>query len=237
MEQDGATQHRDAFDFQAGEVLLIDKPYGWTSFDVVKKVRNLVKVKKVGHAGTLDPLATGLLILCTGRKTKTIDQIQAGQKTYRAEFVLGAITPTYDAEMEPEPVANPGGITPETIEEAMRAFEGSIEQTPPAYSAKKIKGVRAYKQARAGQEVAVTPKMVQVDQFRLLDYDTEKAEGSARIICGKGTYVRSLIHDLGQELGVGAYLKNLRREQIGPYRIEDAWTIDALKQTLKAENA
>jgi tRNA pseudouridine55 synthase len=222
-------------DFAAGEVLLFDKPYGWTSFDVVKKVRKLTGAKKVGHAGTLDPLATGLLILCTGRLTKSIASIQAGEKEYRATFALGATTPTYDAEMTPEPQADASGITSAQIQAAMQALSGTIQQTPPPYSAKKVKGQRAYHQARQGEPVALAPVTVTVSAFELLHYEGP-AQAEARIVCQKGTYVRSLVHELGQRLGVGAYLTGLQRTRIGDYPLAEAWNLDAFAAAISPEN-
>lgn len=211
-------------------VLLIDKPSGWTSFDVVAKIRNTLKVKKVGHAGTLDPLATGLLILCTGRKTKEISEIQNADKEYLVEFQLGATTPSYDAEFEPENHVDASHLTIEMLAQAMRLFTGEIDQRPPNFSAVKVKGKRAYELARRGVEMELQPKKVKILEFTLLEF-LPGALVHARVRCSKGTYIRSLVHDLGQRLGVGAYMTNLRRTAIGNYRIEQADTVaDFLKK-------
>lgn len=212
-------------DFAAGEVLLFDKPKGWTSFDVVKKVRGLVRVKKVGHAGTLDPLATGLLILCTGRKTKTITGIQGQEKEYLVEFRLGATTKSYDSEFEPENITDCSHLTQEAVEAAMPAFRGEIWQKPPIFSAVKIKGKRAFKSARAGKHVEVRPRLVDVYEFELLEFKAPDW-ARARIRCSKGTYIRTIVHDLGQALGVGAYILELQRTRIGDHLLENAWEID-----------
>lgn len=213
------------FDFQEGEVLLFNKPKTWSSFDVVKKVRGLIKVKKVGHAGTLDPLATGLLILCTGRKTKTISGIQGQEKEYIVEFRLGATTPTDDAEMEPENLKDTSHLTREMLETSIDKFRGEIEQIPPQFSAVKVKGKRAYKSARAGKEVKLDPRKVTIYEFTLLDFQAPD-RASARIRCSKGTYIRSLVRDIGADLGVGGYMTDLVRTRIGEYSLENAWEID-----------
>ncbi len=223
-------------DFVAGEVILIDKPKGWTSFDVVKKVRWLIKTKKVGHAGTLDPLATGLLILCSGKMTKTIDSIQAQEKEYLVEFRLGATTPSYDAEFDAENICDAAHITRDMIESAIIGFKGEISQLPPQFSAVKVDGQRAYAAARAGKTVDIKPRTITVYDYELLDFHPQTvdspARASARIRCSKGTYIRTLVHDLGQVLGVGAYILELRRTRIGDYRVEDAFTIEGLQAML-----
>lgn len=212
-------------DFPAGEVLLIDKPKSWSSFDLVKKVRSLVRIKKVGHAGTLDPLATGLMIVCTGKKTKKITAIQDSYKEYEVEFYLGATTKSYDSEFPPENLVDAIHIDRTEIEAVLPQFLGAIEQLPPAFSAVKVNGRRAYKSARAGREVQVRPRMVMVKSFELLDFEgSEKV--TARIVCTKGTYIRSLVHDLGQLLGVGGYILELKRTKIGDHLLENAWDID-----------
>ena len=230
MEQN---KHR-TFDFQEGEVLLFNKPKGWTSFDVVKKVRNLVKVKKVGHAGTLDPLATGLLILCTGRKTKTISEIQGAEKEYVVEFRLGATTPSDDAELEPENLKDTTHLTREMLENSIAKFRGEIEQIPPQYSAVKVKGKRAYKSAREGKEVKLDPRKVTIYEFVLLDFHAPDI-ASARIRCSKGTYIRSLVRDIGKDLEVGGYMTELVRTRIGEYALDNAWEIDEFEAHLKSE--
>lgn len=211
--------------FAEGEVLLFDKPKGWTSFDLVKKVRNLVRVKKVGHAGTLDPLATGLLILCTGKKTKTIDHIQAQEKEYVVEFQLGATTPSYDSEFPPENETDFQHIDREQIEKALVGFRGEIQQVPPQFSAVKVDGKRAYKAARAGQKIEIKSRQVTVYAYDLDSYEAT-GRGIATIRCSKGTYIRTLVHDLGQNLGVGAYIVELKRTRIGDFSLANAWEID-----------
>ena len=213
-------------DFLAGQTLLFDKPKGWTSFDVVRKVRNSIRIKKVGHAGTLDPLASGLLILCTGRHTKTINQIQEMEKEYEVLFKLGATTPSYDAEFPEENVVDATGIRRESVEQGMQAFSGEIDQIPPMFSAVKVDGQRAYKAARKGKKLELKSRKVHIYEFVLLDQTLTPTLFAAKIRCSKGTYIRSLVHDLGQQLGVGAYIRELRRTRIGEYHVDDAWEID-----------
>jgi tRNA pseudouridine55 synthase len=222
-------------DFLAGQTLLFDKPKDWTSFDLVRKVRNLIGIKKVGHAGTLDPLATGLLIICTGRATKTIDTIQGQEKAYEALIRLGATTASYDAEQPEENLRDASHLGRAEIEAAMVAFQGEIEQTPPAYSAVKVGGKRAYQAAREGKPLQLRSRQVQIYEWTLLEQvEGEASCWRARIRCSKGTYIRSLAHDLGQALGVGAYLAGLTRTRIGAHRLEDAWQIEAFEQWIRA---
>ncbi len=211
--------------FSQGRVLLIDKPLRWTSFDVVRKIRNTIRIKKVGHAGTLDPLATGLLIVCTGRFTKKINEYMAQEKEYTGTITLGAITPTYDLESEPENFKPFEQITPEQIRTATQKFTGPILQVPPAHSAIKVDGKRVYELARKGKEVKLEPRPVTIYQFEITA--KEDALLHFRVVCSTGTYIRSLAHDLGQELGCGAYLSSLCRTRIGDYRLEDASSMDA----------
>ena len=220
--------------FQDGQTLLFNKPKHWTSFDVVKKVRRIVKVKKVGHAGTLDPLATGLLILCTGKHTKQITAIQELDKEYELVFKLGATTPSYDAEFPEENIKDASHISPTDIEEALEGFRGGIVQMPPIFSAVKIDGKRAYKSARKGKEVQLRPRWVTVHQFDLLNTDSLDAV-QAKVRCSKGTYIRSLVHDLGQVLGVGGYIRELSRTRIGTHRLQDAWEIADFEREVKAK--
>lgn len=222
-----------ALDLTAGEVLVFDKPKKWTSFDVVKKIRGLTRTKKVGHAGTLDPLATGVLILCTGRKTKTISGIQDQEKEYHVEFRLGAVTKSYDAEFPPEEVRDTSHLTPALIEAALPPFRGTVEQLPPVFSAVKVKGKRAYKAARAGEQIELKSRTVQVYEFRLEEFRAPNW-ASAVIRCSKGTYIRSLVHDLGQALGVGAYILELRRTRIGDHTLANAWEIEEFVREWKA---
>lgn len=212
------------YDFAAGEILLINKPLGWTSFDVVKKVRNTIREKKVGHAGTLDPLATGLLILCTGKFTKRIDEIQGQEKEYTGIIRLGETTPSYDRETEVIETRAIDHLTEESIKEAAKDFVGTIEQVPPIYSAVQIDGKRAYTLARKGKDVELKSRTVTIHAFDITSIDGP--EVAFRVVCSKGTYIRSLAHDLGQKLGVGAHLSKLERTRIGEYKLEKALTIE-----------
>lgn len=214
----------EEMDFAEGEVLLFNKPKTWSSFDVVKKVRSTIRIKKVGHAGTLDPLATGLLIVCSGRKTKTIQSIQDTDKEYLATICLGAITKSYDLEHSPEDEKDVSHITREMVEEKLKNFRGDLDQYPPIFSAVKIKGRRAYKFARKGKDVVLPPRKVTISTLEITDYQgPEKI--SLLVRCTKGTYIRSLAHDLGQVLGVGGYLSGLIRTKIGEHSLENAWEI------------
>ena len=214
----------EQFRSHTGGVLLLDKPQGWTSFDVVKKVRSAIRVKKVGHAGTLDPMATGLLILCSSHLTKKIDAFQALGKVYEGSFRLGAVTPSYDAEtgiMDPRPIA---GISENHIRDAAASYVGAIEQVPPMYSAVRVDGQRLYKLARKGEEVERPPRTVTIERFDIQSVSLPDVMFSVH--CSKGTYVRTLAHDLGQKLGCGAYLTSLRRTFIGNFSVAEAWSID-----------
>lgn len=207
-----------------GQMLLIDKPLTWTSFDVVNKLRYRLKIKKIGHAGTLDPLATGLLIICTGKMTKQIESFMGLEKEYTGTFVIGQTTPSFDLETavtEPVGIAH---ITPETIAGVVKSLTGKISQLPPAHSAIKVGGKRAYKFARQGKEIELQPRDVEVSEFEITKLNLPNVE--FRIVCSKGTYIRSLARDLGEGLGVGAYLSQLCRTRIGPYKLEDAILID-----------
>ncbi len=208
-----------------GYVWLIDKPQGWTSFDVVNKIRHVTRLKKVGHAGTLDPLATGLLILCGGKMTKQIDQIQGQEKEYICTVKLGVTTASYDAEQPEENIQPVDHITAVAVAQALVAFRGDIEQVPPIFSAVKVDGKRAYKSAREGKSIEMPPRKVTISELELVRYEgPEKVE--LRIVCSKGTYIRSLARDLGDALGVGGYLSSLRRTRIGAYQVTDALTVD-----------
>ena len=221
-------------DFAKGEVLLVDKPLRWTSFNVVNKIRNALKKKygkiKVGHAGTLDPLATGLLIICTGKLTKQIDLYQAQEKEYTGTILLGATTPTLDAEMAPDRIYPTDHVTPEMIKNAALKFIGDIEQMPPMFSALKVGGETAYKAAREGRELELKPRLVTINEFELTNIALP--EVSFRVVCSKGTYIRSLARDLGIALDSGAYLTSLRRTRIGDFRVEDAWELQKLGEKL-----
>lgn len=224
------------FYVEEGTVFLIDKPIDWTSFDTVNLLRSMfnrfygVRKLKVGHAGTLDPLATGLLILCTGPMTKKIEEFQAQVKTYTGTFTLGQTTPTYDLESEPDQSFPLEGITLEQIEAARQQFIGDIKQHPPKYSAIKIKGKRAFDYARSDEEVELKARDIHIFDFQLNldrfpDVDFE-------VVCSKGTYIRSLAHDFGKALGNGAYLKSLRRTKIGDFSVDNAWKLDELRQAI-----
>jgi tRNA pseudouridine55 synthase len=209
-----------------GEMLLVDKPKGWTSFDVVNKIRHLSHVRRVGHAGTLDPMATGLLIVCTGKRTKELGQFMGLDKEYEAEMVLGGRTESYDAEMPVVEERSTGGITEEAVRETLAGFVGTQQQIPPMWSAVKVKGRPLYTYARKGVEVERRPRKVEI--LRLVAGRIEIPLVAFSVACTKGTYVRTLVHDIGGVLGCGAYLTSLRRTRIGPYRVEAAATIDEL---------
>jgi tRNA pseudouridine55 synthase len=215
------------FDFAAGELLLIDKPYDMTSFGVIGAVRRITKVKKVGHAGTLDPLATGLMLVATGKKTKQLTDLTGQDKRYLATLKLGATTVCYDAEAPEENHQPTTHITQEAIEAALPAFRGEIMQRPPIFSAIKVGGRRAYKSARSGQEVEIPEREVTIHSLALVDFH-EAQFATLNVHCSKGTYIRSLAHDIGQALGVGAYLYDLRRTAIGAFSIDDALSLEQL---------
>jgi tRNA pseudouridine55 synthase len=217
--------------FAEGKVLLLDKPYRWTSFNVVSKVRSLTKVKKVGHAGTLDPLATGLLIVCTGKFTKKINEYMAQEKEYTGIIHLGATTPTYDLESEPQNFKPFEHLFLKDLEEAARQFTGSILQMPPAHSAIKKDGKRAYELARKGVEVELKARPVTITAFTIEKF--EGAEVYFRVVCSTGTYIRSLAHDFGQQLGCGAYLSTLCRTRIGEFSLTDALSLEAFEASLQ----
>jgi tRNA pseudouridine55 synthase len=224
-------------DFAQGEVLLIDKPLRWTSFDVVNKVRNALKKKygkiKVGHAGTLDPLATGLLIVCTGKFTKRVDEYQAQEKEYTGTIMLGATTPTLDAEMAPDKTYPTEHITEEMVREAVKKFIGEIDQMPPQFSALKVGGETAYKAAREGRELELKPRRVTITEFEITNIALP--EVAFRVVCSKGTYIRSLARDLGTALDSGGYLTSLIRTRIGEFKLTDAWELQALGAKLAEE--
>ena len=211
------------YDFETGEVLLLDKPLTWTSFDVVRKVKGALRIKKIGHAGTLDPLATGLLILCTGKKTKEIDQIQAQEKEYAGTFRLGETTPSFDLETAVDVVLPYAHLTDEELRAAIAPLTGLIQQIPPIFSAVKIDGKRAYELARTGQEAEIKPKTVDIREFELTRIALPEVD--FRVRCSKGTYIRSLARDFGAALGCGAHLTRLVRTRIGEYRVEDAFSL------------
>ena len=211
--------------FEQGQMLLIDKPLDWTSFDVVRKLRGLVRTKKIGHAGTLDPLATGLLILCTGKFTKRINEYMAQEKEYTGTITLGASTPTYDLESEPVPQKDPAFVTPELVLETIaQQFTGEILQVPPAHSAIKVNGKRVYELARKGKEVKLEPRRIVVKIFEITKFQLPVLH--FRVVCTTGTYIRSLANDLGAVLGCGGYLSGLRRTRIGEFTVEQALTME-----------
>lgn len=217
--------------FAEGKVILIDKPLEWTSFDVVRKVRNLVRIPKVGHAGTLDPLATGLLIVCTGKFTKKINEYMGMEKEYTGTFTLGSVTPTYDLESEPRDFKEISHLTEEKVFEAAKLFTGLIMQTPPIHSAVKQAGKPVYLAARKGVDVKLDPRPVTIYAF-----DIEKIEWPTvyfRVVCSTGTYIRSLANDFGASLGVGGYMSSLRRTRIGNFCVEDAYTIERFEAFVK----
>lgn len=211
--------------------MLIDKPMHWTSFDVVRKIRNLVKVKKVGHAGTLDPLATGLLIICTGKFTKKINEYMAREKEYTGSFTLGATTVTYDLESEPGNFASTDGLTHEQLYAVTKKFIGEIMQVPPAHSAIKKDGKRVYELARMGKEVKLDPRKVTISVFEITDIKMPVI--SFRVVCSTGTYIRSLANDYGEALGCGAYLSSLCRTRIGEFELKDAKTVEEFEKEVK----
>jgi tRNA pseudouridine55 synthase len=216
-----------AQDDDKGRVLLINKPLRWTSFDVVNKLRFRLKTKKIGHAGTLDPLATGLLIICVGKMTKRIEEFMGLEKEYTGKFVLGKTTPSHDLETEVNEEKDISQLANETIREKVKHFVGTISQLPPVHSAIKIGGKRAYEFARKGKDVQLNPRDVQIHEFEITSIDLP--EVSFRIVCSKGTYIRSIARDFGDALGVGAYLSALCRTRIGMFKLTDALDVDKVE--------
>jgi tRNA pseudouridine55 synthase len=210
--------------FEEGRVLLIDKPFDWTSFDVIRKIRNTIKIKKVGHAGTLDPFATGLLIVCTGKFTKRINEFMAQEKEYTGTITLGAVTPTYDLESEPENFKPIDGITEEIIRETTKQFTGEILQTPPIHSAIKQNGKPVYLLARKGVDVVLEPRKITIHSFEITQINMPVI--TFKVVCTTGTYIRSLANDFGETLGCGGYLSQLRRTRIGNFKVEDAISME-----------
>ncbi|MDN5285730.1 MAG: truB [Mucilaginibacter sp.] len=220
-------------EFAEGQLLLVNKPYQWTSFDVVGKIRNSFKPLKlkVGHAGTLDPLATGLLIICTGKMTKQIDTFQAEEKEYTGTMILGATTPSYDMETEPDNKFDISQLTETQLRNNCKQFTGDIQQYPPAHSAIKIDGERLYEKARRGEEVELRLRSVTISEFELTR--VELPEVDFRVVCSKGTYIRSLANDFGATLNNGAYLSKLRRTRSGNFKVEDAWEVMELVNMIR----
>ena len=219
-----------------GEILYIDKPLHWSSFDAVKRVRGImarrlkIKKMKVGHAGTLDPLATGVMIVCTGKATKRIDELQAHTKEYVATIALGATTPSFDLETEIDATYPTEHITCEMVEEVLKKFTGRIEQVPPAFSACKIDGKRAYKMARKGKEVELKAKILVIDEIELLEYSQQSIV--VRVVCSKGTYIRALARDIGAALNSGGHLTALRRTRVGDIKVEDCLSVEQAVEML-----
>lgn len=224
-------------DYISGEVLVIDKPYRWTSFDAVKRMRGALQRRlnakrfKVGHAGTLDPLATGVLLVCTGRATKRIAELQEGMKEYVAEIAFGATTPSYDLEKEIDATYPWEHITPELIAETLPKFQGHVMQVPPVFSAVKVDGKRAYNYARKGKEVEIKAKPLEIKELEVLNWEAPKL--TLRVLCSKGTYIRALARDLGEAMNSGAHLTALRRTRVGDYTINDAMSLDQALELIK----
>ena len=214
--------------FEEGKVILIDKPYEWTSFDVVRKIRYLTKTKKVGHAGTLDPLATGLLIICTGRFTKKINEYMAQEKEYTGTITLGATTPTYDLESVPQDLKPFEQLTPEQLQQAAVGLTGNILQTPPIHSAIKKEGKRVYELARKGVDVKLEPRPVTIHEFEIVKVELPVVH--FRILCSTGTYIRSMANDFGEALGCGGYLSSLCRTRIGNFLLQDALSVQGFEE-------
>ncbi|MBR4265188.1 MAG: tRNA pseudouridine(55) synthase TruB [Bacteroidales bacterium] len=241
MSQNSNNQQQEQKDeFELGKVLVFDKPLDWTSFDIVNKIRYMLrhyrhlKKIKVGHAGTLDPLATGILIVCTGKKTKEITTYQDHDKEYVAKVKLGATTPSYDLETEIDSVTDASHITENEVKACLETFLGEQEQYPPVYSAKKIDGKPAFVLAHQGRgdEVKMRPHVVVIHELEVLSWDDSNKEFELRVACSKGTYIRSLAHDIGKKLGVGAHLTGLRRTKIGEITLKDAITIENFEKNL-----
>lgn len=226
-------------DFIEGEILPFDKPYRWTSFDVVGKTRWLlchklhVKKLKVGHTGTLDPLATGVVVVCTGRKTKMIDELQAHDKEYIATLQLGATTPSFDLEKPIDATYPTEHITRALIDEVIPTFRGEQWQVPPMFSAVKVEGKRAYELARKGEEVELKPKLLVIDEIEIISFNEQRMQLTLRIVCSKGTYIRALARDIGQRLNSGAYLIALRRTRVGNIRIEDCMGFEDFEKMIE----
>jgi tRNA pseudouridine55 synthase len=230
------SEFKKSYDFINGEVLLFNKDLYWTSFDLVSKVRNAlyrktgVKKLKVGHAGTLDPLATGLMILCTGKATKQIEALQLQEKEYLATIRLGATTPSFDMETEEDSSKDYSHVTEELVLSALKKFDGETEQIPPVFSAVKVKGKRAFEYARKGESLKLQPKKIVISELELILCKLPTV--NIRIVCSKGTYIRSLARDIGAELKCGAYLTGLQRTRIGDFKIENAMSVDYFTENL-----
>lgn len=227
------------FHFEEGELLLIDKPIGWTSFDVVNSIRSTIKrtynIKKikVGHAGTLDPLATGLLIVCTGKFTKQIDSFQGLDKVYTGSMVIGKTTPSFDRETEVDSTFDIVHISKDILLETATKFTGDIEQTPPVFSAVKVDGKRAFEYARSNNDVKLKSRNITISKFKLLSFDLPEID--FEVECSKGTYIRSLVSDFGKEMNNGAYMSSLRRTAIGNYSVSDALSVEEIKNAIVSQ--
>jgi tRNA pseudouridine55 synthase len=217
--------------YAEGKVLLIDKPLHWTSFDVVRKMRSLLQIKKIGHAGTLDPLATGLLIVCTGKFTKKINEYMAREKEYTGHITLGAVTPTYDLESEPEQPKAVDFVTAELLQQTTQQFTGTLQQFPPVFSAIKKDGVALYELARRGEEVELKARTVTISSFEITQVNLPVI--AFKVTCSTGTYIRSLAHDFGAALGCGAYLSSLRRTAIGEFKATEALSMETFEAGLQ----
>lgn len=223
--------HKNIFD--EGQVLLIDKPLEWTSFDVVRKIRNTIKIKKVGHAGTLDPLATGLLILCTGKFTKRINEFMAQEKEYTGTITFGAVTPTYDLESDPQDFKDHSAITVEQLQAIAQQFTGEIMQVPPMHSAIKKDGKRVYELARKGQTIELEPRRIVIKEFEFTKIELPVVH--FRVVCSTGTYIRSLANDVGKVAGCGAYLSSLCRTRIGEFTLDKSMGMEEALEHVKAQ--
>jgi len=229
-------EFKKSYDFINGEVLLFDKNFDWTSFDLVSRVRNIlcrkvgIKKLKVGHAGTLDPLATGLMILCTGKATKQIESLQLQEKEYIATIKLGATTPSFDMETDEDSQNDCSYVTEEQFKTVLKKFEGEIEQVPPVFSAVKVKGKRAFNYARNGESLKLQPKKIVITVIELVSFQLPTVV--IKVVCSKGTYIRSLARDIGEELKCGAYLTALQRTRIGDFKIENAMSVDYFTENL-----
>jgi tRNA pseudouridine55 synthase len=226
-------QHPHKNIFEEGQVLLINKPLEWTSFDVVRKIRNTIKIKKVGHAGTLDPLATGLLILCTGKFTKRINEYMAQEKEYTGAITFGAVTPTYDLESDPQDFKDHSAVTAEQLQAIAQQFTGELMQVPPMHSAIKKDGKRVYELARKGQTIELEPRRIVIKEFEFTNIEMPVAH--FRVVCSTGTYIRSLANDVGKAAGCGAYLSSLCRTRIGEFTLDKSMGMEEALERIKAQ--
>lgn len=217
---------KESLDLEAGEIILVNKPLNWTSFDIVARIRAMFEIKKIGHAGTLDPRATGLLILCTGKMTKQIDQFQGYEKEYTGIFEIGGVTKSFDTETEVFDIKDFSHVSKEEVELLFRSFIGIQQQLPPMYSAIKMNGRRLYKDARKGRDIERPTREVEIKEFEMTSFALPYI--GFRVVCSKGTYIRSLANDIGEKLGCGAYLKELCRTKIGQFSVTEALPVEQL---------